>query len=114
MAASVHSGWPATDLALVPDGLDEDGEPEFIAVPGPRNAEEHATFSSIDLRVSRRFDVRRGSLLAFLEVTNIVNRDNPCCRDWDLEDGPDGGEVLEYTHDYWLPLLPAIGILWEF
>lgn len=114
MAASVHSGWPATDLALVPDGFDEDGEPEFIAVPGPRNAEQHATFSSIDLRLSRRFDVKRGSLLAFVEISNIVNRDNPCCRDWDLEDGPNGDEVLEYTHDYWLPLLPAIGILWEF
>ncbi len=114
LAASVHSGWPATNLTLVPDGVDEDGEPEFVAVPGPRNAEEHPTFSSIDLRLSRRFDVKRGSLLAFVEVSNIVNRDNPCCRDWDLEDGPDGGEVLEYTHDYWLPLLPAIGVLWEF
>ena len=64
--------------------------------------------------MSRRYDVKRGSLLAFVEISNIVNRDNPCCRDWDLEDGPDGSEVLEYTHDYWLPLLPAIGILWEF
>ncbi len=114
MAASVHSGWPATNLALVPDGLDEDGEPQFIAVPGPRNAEQYSTFASLDLRLSRRFDVKRGTLLAFVEVSNVLNRDNVCCRDWDIEDDEAGNEFLEDSQDYWLPLLPAIGILWEF
>ena len=114
MAASVHSGWPATDLTLVPDGVDEDGEPQFVAVPGPRNADQHPTFASLDLRLSRRFNVKRGTLLAFVEVTNVSNRDNVCCRDYDLEDDDDGNEFLEFSHDYWLPLLPAIGILWEF
>ena len=46
MAASVHSGWPATNLSLVPDGFDEDGEPEFIAVPGPRNVGYSSTLRS--------------------------------------------------------------------
>ena len=114
MAASVHSGWPSTDLALVPDGVDEDGEPQFIAVPGPRNAEQYSTFASLDLRLSRRFDVKRGTLLAFVEVSNVLNRDNVCCRDWDIEDDEAGNEFLEDSQDYWLPLLPAIGILWEF
>ena len=114
MAASVHSGWPATNLALVPDGLDEDGEPQFIAVPGPRNADQYPTFASLDLRLSRRFDVKRGTLLAFVEVSNVLNRDNVCCRDWDIEDDEAGNEFLEDSQDYWLPLLPAIGILWEF
>jgi len=114
MAASVHSGWPSTDLALVPDGVDEDGEPQFIAVPGPRNADQYSTFASLDLRLSRRFDVKRGTLLAFIEVSNVLNRDNVCCRDWDIEEDEAGNEFLEDSQDYWLPLLPAIGILWEF
>ncbi len=114
MAASVHSGWPATNLSLVPDGLDEDGEPQYVAIPGPRNADQHPTFSSIDLRLSRRFDVKRGTLMAFIEVSNIFNRDNPCCRDYDLEEDEQGNALLEFSHDHWLPLLPAIGILWEF
>jgi len=114
MAASVHSGWPATDLTFVPDGLDEDGESQFIALPGQRNADQHPTFASLDLRLSRRFDVKRGSLLAFVEISNVLNRDNVCCRDWDLEEDDDGNEFLEYSEDHWLPLLPAIGILWEF
>ena len=114
IAASVHTGWPATDLELVQDGVDEDGEPEYVAVPGLRNDEQHSTFASLDFRLSRRFDVKRGTLLAFVEVSNVLNRDNVCCRDYDLEEDDDGNEFLEYSHDYWLPLLPAIGILWEF
>jgi outer membrane receptor protein involved in Fe transport len=104
-AASVHSGWPTTDLTLDPDGN---------AVPGPRNAEQLPTFASVDLRLSRKFDVRRGSLTAFVEISNAFNRRNVCCVDWDLEEDDDGNEVLESSLDYWMPLLPAIGILWEF
>lgn len=108
-AASIHSGWPTTSIELYEIGVDEDGEPEFEAVPGPRNAERLPYFASVDFRLSRRFDVAQGSLLAFIEVSNAFNRRNVCCIDWDIED--DG---LESSNDYWMPLLPAIGILWEF
>jgi len=113
-AASIHSGWPRTDLALVEQGLDADGEPIYVAAPGPRNEFRHPTFASVDVRLSRKFKVRRGSLLAFVEISNLFNRRNVCCIDWDLEEDALGNESLEYSHDYWLPLLPAIGVLWEF
>ena len=114
-ATSVHSGWPLTELTLVEDGVDEDGEIQYVAVPGPRNADRHATFASLDFRVSRTWKLRRGSLMAFLEVSNLTNRENPCCLDFDYEEDEDTGEyVFERGRDYWLPLLPAIGVLWEF
>jgi len=114
LAASVHSGWPKTDLDLLDNGVGADGEPLFVAVPGPRNALRHSAFASLDFRISRRFDVKRGSLLAFVEITNVLNRRNVCCIDWDLEEDALGNAVLEHSRDYWMPLLPAIGILWEF
>ena len=104
-AASVHSGWPTTSLALDANGN---------ALPGPRNAEQLPTFSSLDVRLSRKFDVRRGSLTAFVEISNALNRHNVCCIDWDIGEDAGGELVLEHSRDYWLPLLPAIGILWEF
>ena len=104
-AASVHSGWPTTDLRLLDDGS---------VVPGARNAERHNLFASLDLRLSRRFDLKRGSLLAFVEVSNALNRNNHCCLDWDLTEDAAGEEILERGVDTWMPLLPAIGILWEF
>ncbi len=111
----MHTGWPATDLALVEIGVDEDGEPEFAAIPGPRNVLRHASFFSLDFRVSRKWKLKRGTFMAFLEVSNLTNHDNECCFDWDIEeDEATGEEFLENSLDYWLPLLPAIGVLWEF
>ena len=104
-AANVHSGWPTTGLRL-----DDNG----IAVPLARNAERHDTFASVDLRLSRTFDVRRGTLMAFVEISNLLNRRNPCCIDWDLTEDANDNEILERGQDYWMPLLPAVGILWEF
>ena len=104
-AASIHSGWPTTDLVLVS---------EDTVIPGPRNAERLPTFASLDLRLSRTFDVRRGKLLAFIEISNATNRRNVCCIDWDIEEDEAGNPQLEHGRDYWMPLLPAIGILWEF
>lgn len=113
IAAGAHSGWPKSDLSLEQRGTDPiTNEPIFVAVPGPRNALHHGMFASVDFRLSRTFDVKRGSLMAFVEVSNVFNRRNTCCVDWDLADTP--APELEFSNDYWLPLLPAIGILWEF
>lgn len=103
-AVSVHSGWPTTALVLEQD----------VAVPGPRNALRLPSFASLDFRVSRRFRLRRGTLLAFVELSNALDRRNVCCIDWDLDEDASGNPVLESSPDYWMPLLPAIGVLWEF
>lgn len=113
-AASIHSGWPTTGLELVQAGFDADGEALTVAVPGPRNALRVPTFSSLDVRLSRKFKVPRGSLSAFVEISNLLDRRNVCCIDWDLEEDVDGNDVLESSRDYWLSLVPAIGVLWEF
>ena len=115
LVSSIHSGWPTSDLVLVEDGVDEDGEPEFVAITGPRNVERLGTFASLDFRISRTWKLRRGSFMAFVEISNLTNRSNQCCLDWDLEEDEDTGEdVFERGLDYWLPRLPAIGVLWEF
>jgi outer membrane receptor protein involved in Fe transport len=113
IAGHIRSGWPTTSLALE-EINGPGGESELIAVPGPRNAERISGFSSLDARVARTFDVGRGTITVFAEVSNLLNRDNICCFDYDLETDESGEDVLEYSTDTWLPLLPAIGFLWEF
>lgn len=114
LAAGSHTGWPTTNLELMQTGVDANNEPVYEAVPGPRNELRHPTFTSLDFRVSRTFDVRRGSLTAFVEVSNVTNRKNVCCLDWDIEQDEMGNTELEVSRDFWLPLLPAVGILWQF
>ena len=113
IAANVRSGWPTTDLRI--EEIDVPGmEPEIIAIPGVRNAQQLPYFSSVDARISRKFDVSRGSLTVFAEVSNLLDRDNVCCTDYDLETDENGNDYLSSSPDYLLPLLPAVGILWEF
>jgi outer membrane receptor protein involved in Fe transport len=114
-ASSLHTGWPLTELMLIEDGVDDEGEIKYVAVPGPRNVGRHPSFASLDFRVSRKWKLRRGSFMAFLEISNLTNRRNQCCLDWDFEEDEETGEdVFERGVDYWMPLLPAIGVLWEF
>lgn len=113
IAGHIRSGWPTTSLMLE-EVTGPGGETEFIAVPGPRNAERISHFASLDARLSRTFDVGRGTIMVFAEVSNLLDRKNICCFDYDLETDDSGEEVLEYSTDTWLPLLPAIGFLWEF
>jgi outer membrane receptor protein involved in Fe transport len=101
VAGEVHTGWPTTALLV-----DAAGD---IDVTG-RNQLRHDTFASVDLRINREFDVRRGELNAYLEVTNVLNRENPCCTEYWL--GSEDELVSRTSH--WLPLIPSLGLVWRF
>lgn len=120
VAVSMHSGWPTTgmDYEVYPleVGEDEDEEEDdiILPIPGPRNAEQLGTFAQLDFRISREFTVKYGRLSAFFEVTNASNRKNPCCIDYDVDEDEDGNVYLDRAVEPWLPIIPAIGIFWEF
>lgn len=113
IVANVHSGWPKTNLVVTPM-TDTSGAPVFDVRIGSRNADRFGTFASLDARISRKFDVRRGSLTVFVEASNITDRRNVCCSDYGIEEDDAGNPVFEFNNDYWAPLIPAAGFLWEF
>ena len=106
LAGHIRSGWPTTALTIETRELPGE-EPRLVA-------ERLGYFASLDARLARKYDLPRGRLTLFAEISNLLNRKNVCCIDYDLETDDDGNEVLEQSADYWLPLLPAIGFLWEF
>lgn len=123
VAVNVHTGWPTTGMGLgmIPAEIEEGGEDgeengdyEYIPVPGPRNAERLGTFAQLDFRISREFPVRVGRLSAFFEVTNATNRKNECCVDYDIDEDEEGSVFLDRSVEHWLPVIPAVGIFWEF
>jgi hypothetical protein len=107
LAGTYHTGWPVTPVSLVDTGADP------VVVVGPRNASRYADFASLDFRVSRDFALVRGTLNAYAEVTNALDRRNPCCTEFSYE-SEGGVTVLETETRHWLPLVPSIGVLWKF
>jgi hypothetical protein len=79
---------------------------------GTRNDIRLEDFLSIDARLSRRFQLKHGELDAWLEVTNLTDRSNPCCIEYSVLEGPPPALVRD--EDHWLPILPSIGVLWRY
>ncbi len=98
--ATSHQGWPTTRL-------DETGL-------GPRNAERFPTRGALDLRAEWRPPLAVGSLSVTFEVTNAVNIGNTCCSELvAVEDGA-GNTTFTTKRSDWLPVVPSVGVLWEF
>ncbi len=97
--ATAHRGWPTT--------LVEDSK------LGERNAARFGTRAALDLRAEYRRPLAVGSLALTFELMNTVNIGNTCC--YKLIPEEDGGEVTFTTRSSdWLPLVPSVGVLWEF
>jgi hypothetical protein len=109
LAGTYHTGWPTTPLRLV---VSESGVSEWVA--GPRNADRLRAFASVDLRVSRDFVLRHGTLNVFVEATNLTDRANHCCTDFSFEPSGNGAFDLDREYRNWLPLVPNVGVLWKY
>jgi hypothetical protein len=98
--ASSHRGWPRT--LVHPTAL------------GPRNGARFPTRAALDLRAEYRRPLAVGSLAVTFEVTNAVNIGNGCCYELVPEDDGSGGVTFTTEKSDWLPVVPSVGVLWEF
>jgi len=111
-AGIVNTGWPKTVLEAE-TVVDANGAEQLI-VSTDRNSQRNAVFNSLDIRASRRFDVSRGELTGFVEITNLYNRENPCCIEYTIKTDENGSETIDANQGNWLPLIPSMGISWRF
>ena len=109
LAATWHTGWPTTEVELLT--LD----PFPLATAEKRNASNVSDYARLDLRIARRFELESaGELTAFLEVTNLTQRNNDCCVEYQLEDEEIDNVFLDVEPRGSLPLVPSVGVLWKF
>ncbi len=114
LAGQYHSGWPTTSVQAE-SVQNPDGSSTLRALMGPRNAARLPPFHRLDVRVRRRFQIGRGALDAFLEITNLYGRDNVCCVDgFRYLPQPDGTVRVERQESFWLRQAPVFGLTWEF
>ena len=108
LAASLHSGWPTTAVQLATL------EPFPLVSTGTRNGERLDRYLRLDGRIARRFNFGSGqSLVVFLEASNLTNRRNACCLEYQLESGVDTSYLDVGVLDS-IPIVPSIGFVWEF
>ncbi len=105
---SYHSGWPTTRLPLDP----VTGVP--ILDVSARNRSRFKDFNSLDMRLTRTFLMPHGALDVFVEVTNSLSRENPCCVEYKARQNADGSTGYERDLSSWLPLIPSAGVLWRY
>ena len=53
------------------------------------------------------------SLSLFLEISNLFNRDNDCCTEYEVDDET-GELLLEIEAVNGLPFIPSAGFVWRF
>lgn len=109
LAAGWRSGWPKTTPALV---LDDNGD--AFAFAAHANSEREENYVDIDARIARKFALQGGATLtAFFEVSNLLNRRNACCTEYELDDEAEEPTlVLESIRS--VPLTPSLGVVWRF
>jgi hypothetical protein len=88
------------------------GAQQFVI--GERNAVRMDYYNSLDLRLTRTFVLPRGALDVFVEASNALARENPCCIDYTVTRREDGSADLAENTDNWLPLVPSFGVLWRY
>lgn len=97
------TGFPRTPVTRA---LYDARRDAYTPVFGPKNSERIPAFFQVDLRGSKRFTLPRGELEAYVELQNVMNRENP--------------EEIVYSATYrdkgyitGLPILPVVGARWS-
>ncbi|HUQ09354.1 MAG TPA: TonB-dependent receptor plug domain-containing protein [Steroidobacteraceae bacterium] len=113
VAGLYHSGAPTTSLRQA--SISTPGGPQDVIVAGKRNGARLGDYARFDLRANRSVQMRNVRLNYYLEVTNFLNRENPCCMEsYSLESDQNGRVRLQLEETSWLPMLPSFGFQFEF
>lgn len=105
-AATYRTGWPTTWVGSEAAG------PQNVVTVGPRNGERLGNYATLDLRAARRFQTSVGLVSVFVELSNSLNRKNDCCVEYGIAVDEDNEFQLE--RQYNLPILPNVGVSWQF
>ena len=113
LIARYHSGWPRTPLLV--DAI-VDGNNNIVGVTADlsrRNSAEFDDYSRLDVRISRRVALSRGSFEYYFEVFNLLDSANQCCTsNHRLSIGQ--GLTVSPEFDDFLPFFPSFGFVWRF
>ncbi len=114
-----HTGWPYTGMFLdrreveSPGGL---GGPSIVWVLTSNKLREDrlSDYHRMDLRASRYFNLSKGRLAVIFELINAYSHDNVRIYDYAIQEPEGEDPYLEKLEYHWLPIMPSVGVTWEF
>ena len=108
MAWQYHSGWRYSDVDF--DVFQVRSRDTIVETNyGDYNGQQFPAYHRMDLRISYDFSMKKHVLATYLEVRNVYNRQN--VRMFSYEPTTTASGVsFQQEEEYWLPILPAIGI----
>jgi hypothetical protein len=98
LTANYHSGWAKTEII----------ETDNILEVGLRNNQTFDDFYQIDIKFSKQFTLQHGQLNFAIQANNLFQTNNPCCVDYELENGS-----LQSEEENWLSILPNLSIVYK-
>lgn len=108
-----HTGWPFTDINYYPVPLNNGGL-AYSWTYGPIGGLRAPAYHRLDLRATRTYRLRRGTLRVYVDLWNAYNQENKVGFDDHYAYFNQGRLVVVKTPGTMLPLLPSAGVSWEF
>ncbi|UCE23681.1 MAG: TonB-dependent receptor [Candidatus Zixiibacteriota bacterium] len=110
LAWNYHTGWPYTGVYLASARVN--GETVYWINQGEFLDMRYPAYSRLDFRINRYFDFWGGRLTAFLEVVNILDREN--VRGYDHSLRRAGNTVyIDREVEGAFPMLPVLGVTYS-
>ncbi len=94
-----HDGWQTTPLTY-------DGSRVLAA---DRNSISYGSFTSLDVKTTRQWQLNRGVLRLEVGITNLLSRENVGGIEYELD-----GDHLSAVPKQGLPMLPFVDFYWQF
>jgi hypothetical protein len=108
-----HTGWPFTDINYYLTTLN-DGSLIYSWTYGPVGGLRAPAYHRLDLRATRTYWLKHGTLRAFVDIFNAYNRRNEIGYDTPSATIVNGQLIVRKELGRMLPLLPSAGLSWEF
>ena len=119
-AFQIHSGWPFTpqiihfDTITVFQDSGLDSALRWRAEFGALNSDRLPAYHRLDLRVTRSWAVKKGTLDVYLDLFNAYDQQNLRSYSYGTDFVGNDLKWVRWPDEELLPFLPSIGFRWEF
>jgi outer membrane receptor protein involved in Fe transport len=114
MIGAYHSGRPTTPVTAQAS-FPRSGDVEYVLSRGPYNGARLPAYGRLDLHVARKLTPHGSTGEVYLDVTNLLDRENVCCvTSFDTSLQTDGSVAVQPVQQGVRPRKVAVGTSWTF